>query len=829
MKIILLINGCTTSSSSPSSSFIPCLSSNQTQHNPTYLKSHKTKTNSPSISTVHSSPSPLLSNPYHHYSPKHYACLEELDIVLDRVMGLGEGDEKLQFMEMFDVEDLANGVLSNLHQMNVKVVIEVLRKVERVFGVEYLRKLFDHGVTFDLLKKECQWVARHARINDFVQLMETLAGFQVSIKQLVDPSAIIKICVDKREPELSIRYASILPHAEILFCNIIREFGKKQDLSSAFKAYGASKKYTSGPNMFVYRTIIDVCGLCNGYMKSRYIYEDLLKQKIVPNIYVFNSLMNVNAHDLSYSLHVYKNMQDLGVPPDMASYNILLKACCLGGRVDLAQDIYKEVKNLESAGELKLDVFTYCTIVKVFADAKLWQMALKIKDDMITADVTPNTPTWSSFISACANAGLVEKAIHLFEEMLIAGCEPNSQCCNTLLHACVEARQYDRAFRLFQSWMGASDEYFHGKHLSLASSVSDSRLFELAKGISFKPTNSTYNILMKACGTDFYRAKALMGEMRRVGLSPNHISWSILIDICGASGNADGAIQILRNMCAAAIKPDVVAFTTAIKVCVESKKLRLAFSLFAEMKRQQIQPNMVTYNTLLRARSKYGSLREVQQCLAIYQDMRKAGYKSNDYYLKELIEEWCEGVICHNSQKQGEFDNRRKGDLGRPWSHLIEKVATHLEMSNTESLAIDLQELTKVEARIVVLAVLRMIKENYATGREIKDDIFIIIGVYEVNADLRKPESEVKDAMVKLLQGELGLEVLLAGPGITFNREEDHDSRHCEDQNLEVVLGGKEYSSSTTTTTRRPAILQRLKVTRKSLHNWLHRRECVPR
>lgn len=38
--------------------------------------------------------------------------------------------------------------------------------------------------------------------------------------------------------------------------------------------------------------------------------------------------------------------------------------------------------------------------------------------------------------------------------------------------------------------------------------------------------------------------------------------------------------------------------------------------------------SQVTYNTLLKARSKYGSLHEVQQCLAIYQDMRKAGYVS---------------------------------------------------------------------------------------------------------------------------------------------------------------------------------------------------------
>lgn len=57
--------------------------------------------------------------------------------------------------------------------------------------------------------------------------------------------------------------------------------------------------------------------------------------------------------------------QNLGVKSDMASYNILLKACCVAGRVDLAQEIYREVQHLESTGKLKLDVFTYSTIIKV--------------------------------------------------------------------------------------------------------------------------------------------------------------------------------------------------------------------------------------------------------------------------------------------------------------------------------------------------------------------------------------------------------------------------------------------------------------------------------
>lgn len=50
---------------------------------------------------------------------------------------------------------------------------------------------------------------------------------------------------------------------------------------------------------------------------------------------------------------------------DVASHNILLKSCCLASKVDLAHDIYKMMRMLESEGVLKLDVFTYSSMIKV--------------------------------------------------------------------------------------------------------------------------------------------------------------------------------------------------------------------------------------------------------------------------------------------------------------------------------------------------------------------------------------------------------------------------------------------------------------------------------
>lgn len=71
-------------------------------------------------------------------------------------------------------------------------------------------------------------------------------------------------------------------------------------------------------------------------------------------------------------------------------------------------------------------------------------------------------------------------------------------------------------------------------------------------------------------------------------------------------------------------------------------------------------------------------------------------YKPNDYYLEELIEEWCEGVIQDNREYEGEFSSSKKPDIERPQSLLLEKIAAHLLKRVADILAIDVQGLTKV-------------------------------------------------------------------------------------------------------------------------------------
>ena len=105
-------------------------------------------------------------------------------------------------------------------------------------------------------------------------------------------------------------------------------------------------------------------------------------------------------------------------------------------------------------------------------------------------------------------------------------------------------------------------------------------------------------------------------------------------------------------------------------------------------------------------------------------------------------------------------------------------------------------------------------------GHLVNNDILIIIGASKAHEAPAKHILEVTDAIMKLLRGELGLEVLPAKTRFALNDTAKLENHVISSLNLEALPG----SNKMQTVTRRPAVLQRLKVSKKSIHNWLRRK-----
>lgn len=100
----------------------------------------------------------------------------------------------------------------------------------------------------------------------------------------------------------------------------------------------------------------------------------------------------------------------------------------------------------------------------------------------------------------------------------------------------------------------------------------------------------------------------------------------------------------------------------------------------------------------------------------------------------------------------------------------------------------------------------------------------IILGTKEANKviDTDRERIKVSNAMTELLQNELGLEVLFLGSEVMANNDNERDMGVALDSATELKENGG--LNRIPTELRRPAVLEKLKVTKKSLYQWLKRR-----
>lgn len=78
-----------------------------------------------------------------------------------------------KFVSALSAERVAEGILTGLREGNVRTVIEVLSRVEKLRVAPF--KLFDGSAT-ELLGVECRRLVEYGEVEEFVELMEVLAG-----------------------------------------------------------------------------------------------------------------------------------------------------------------------------------------------------------------------------------------------------------------------------------------------------------------------------------------------------------------------------------------------------------------------------------------------------------------------------------------------------------------------------------------------------------------------------------------------------------------------------------------------------------------------------
>merc|ERR1740138_18454 len=353
-------------------------------------------------------------------------------------------------------------------------------------------------------------------------------------------------------------------------------------------------------------------------------------------------------HDLEGAMQVFRKLQVSGVQLTALAYNALLDACVQCGKVNVALQHFKEMKDLGL-----VDVVSYNTLLKAYLKQGQILKARKLLKEMAESDIQANQVTYNEMLNALVAVKDRQEMWALVREMNVMGMRPNSVTCSIILKSLTAHSAPDdvrQAMSLIDNLQEDMDEVLFASVIEACVRVGQldllsSKLQQYA-GIGGLAglTAPTYGSMIKAYGRarDIERVRELWGEMRAHHVTPTSITLGCMVDALVRNSLPDEAFDLVRGIRDESEYADIlntVIYSTLLKGFAQSRQPGRVQDVFEEMKQMGIACNTVSYNTMLDANARTGKMDRADE---LFREMQASGVSPDVITYSTLVKGYCQ-------------------------------------------------------------------------------------------------------------------------------------------------------------------------------------------
>ncbi|GAV69504.1 PPR domain-containing protein/PPR_2 domain-containing protein, partial [Cephalotus follicularis] len=334
----------------------------------------------------------------------------------------------------------------------------------------------------------------------------------------------------------------------------------EHDPDKALQIYSSVSKHYSFPASSRYAQDITVKRLA----KSRRFadIESLIEShktdpKITEEPYLSSLIRSYGrAGMFDHALSTFHQMEQLGTPRTVISFNALLSACVLSKLFDKVPDLFKEIPEKNN---VMPDKVSYGILVKSYCESVSPDKAIEILKDMEDGNVEVTAVTFTTIYYSLYKKGKIEDAERFWSEMVRKGCQLDVAAYNVRIMNAQDG-ELDRIRELIDE-MGAS---------------------------GLKPDTISYNFLMAS-----YCRRGMLEEAMKVykglednGLKPNACTFRTLIYYLCRNEEFDKGYKLYKE---SVRMHKILNFDTMkrlVEGLVKTKKIKLAKELSRTMKKK---------------------------------------------------------------------------------------------------------------------------------------------------------------------------------------------------------------------------------------------------
>ena len=379
-----------------------------------------------------------------------------------------------------------------------------------------------------------------------------------------------------------------LPISKIIYCLMIKGYGKYYFLDKALEIYNQMKKNNVFANEVIYGCILNVCVRCSDIKNAKLIYDEIKRSNYQDNLYISSTMIKAyaKAGEFISAIYVYEGIiNSKNVKPNIIFFNAILDACVQCNEFQTMSDIYKKIKKYRKSIEdyPKPDLITLSTLIKGYSKINKMEKVFKIYDTL--------------------------EKIHIKGEIKL-----DEVFFNTVLDACVRNNSIDKGLEII-------------------------KVMKL-NGIVF--SNVTYSIIIKLYSKDNNTRMALeiLDEMKKNRVIPGLIVYTCLIQTCLKCKNFSKAIHLFEELKNIKINPDHVIYSSIVNSFLYNKKFELAYQYLFESFKYNVRLPDYIYNKyfhLLLTNYNLNKDQKLTFCEKIYSMLKTRKFEFEKKIIREII------------------------------------------------------------------------------------------------------------------------------------------------------------------------------------------------
>ncbi|XP_043700667.1 pentatricopeptide repeat-containing protein At3g09650, chloroplastic [Telopea speciosissima] len=377
--------------------------------------------------------------------------------------------------------------------------------------------------------------------------------------------------------------------------------------------------------------------------RVRRLADPSLAANAKPDTAAFNAVLNAcaNIGDIAKYVQIFNEMREFGVQPDVITYNVMIKLCARANRKDLLVFVLERI--LDQG--IQPCISTFHSLVAAYVGFNDLDTAEKMVQAMREGRRDLCRILRGSYKYYSTQTDDDEVFVKLLPQSMTRNTTheppvlpktyaPDSRIYTTLMKGYMKDGRVSDVVRMLEAMRRQSDSASHPDHVTYTTVVSAlvkvaamerarQVLAEMAR-IGVSANLVTYNILLKGYCQQLQieKAKELLRDMvDDTGIEPDVVSYNILIDGCILIDDSAGALAYFNEMRTRGIAPSKISYTTLMKAFALSGQPKLANKVFDEMlKDSRVKVDLVAWNMLVEGYCRVGLIEEAKK---IVQRMRE--------------------------------------------------------------------------------------------------------------------------------------------------------------------------------------------------------------